>query len=158
MDTLCDYGGGIVEALSVNVYGNGTEALVLAYGFVFSPKVNPDLYYPKKYSNFNGYVQDLLCLLDQLNLNVNKTIYVDHSMSAMIGCIAPTKRPKLFQHLILLSGSPSLVLMNIMTLKNGFERGLGRMNPKIALGVAKTVFLSDLRIKGFCQKFQCLAP
>jgi pimeloyl-ACP methyl ester carboxylesterase len=73
---------------------------------VFSPNVNPDLYNPKKYSNFNGYVQDLLCLLDQLNLNVNKTIYVGHSMSAMIGCIAETKRPELFQHLILLSGSP----------------------------------------------------
>lgn len=33
MDTLCDYGGGIVEALNVNVYRNGTEALVLAHGF-----------------------------------------------------------------------------------------------------------------------------
>lgn len=129
MDTLCDYGGHIVEALNVNVYGNGTQALVLAHGFgadqtlwhylipylacyfkvvvfdlVFSPNVNPDLYNPKKYSNFNGYVQDLLCLLDQLN--VNNTIYLGHSMSAMIGCIAATKRPDLFEHLILLSGSP----------------------------------------------------
>ncbi|XP_065631231.1 strigolactone esterase D14-like [Quercus suber] len=134
MDTLCDYGGHIVEALNVNVYGNGTQALVLAHGFgadqtlwhylipylacyfkvvvfdlVFSPNVNPDLYNPKKYSNFNGYVQDLLCLLDQLN--VNKTIYLGHSMSAMIGCIAATKRPDLFEHLILLSGSPSLMVL-----------------------------------------------
>ena len=129
MDTLCDYGGHIVETLNVNVYGNGTQALVLAHGFgadqtlwhylipylacyfkvvvfdlVFSPNVNPDLYNPKKYSNFNGYAQDLLCLLDQLN--VNKTIYLGHSMSAMIGCIAATKRPDLFEHLILLNGSP----------------------------------------------------
>lgn len=129
MEALSDCTGGIVEALNVNVYGNGTQAMVLAHGYgtdqtlwqylipyfacyfkvvvfdlVFSPNVNPSLYDLKRYSNFNGYVQDLLCLLDQLN--VNKTIYLGHSMSAMIGCMAATKRPELFEHLILLNGSP----------------------------------------------------
>lgn len=35
--------------------------------------------------------------------------------------------------------------MNSTTAITQFERGLGRMNPKIALSMAKTVFLSDLR-------------
>jgi pimeloyl-ACP methyl ester carboxylesterase len=132
-----------------------------------------------------------VCLLEQLN--VNETIYLGHSMSAMIGCMAARKRPELFQHLILLSGSPRY--LNDKGYNGGFERSeldtiftqidekfsswvknftpvavgvkctsaitqfqssLGRMKPKIALSVARTVFLSDMR--WFCHKFQCLAP
>jgi len=130
MGTACGYGGGIVDALNANFYGNGTQTLVLAHGYgtdqtvwrylipflacyfkvlvfdlPFAPNVRPSsLYDPKKYSTFNGYAQDLVCLLDELNLN--KTIYVGHSMSAMIGCLAATKKPQLFEHLVLLAGSP----------------------------------------------------
>ena len=129
MGTTCDFGGGIVDALNANIYGNGTQTLVLAHGFgtdqtvwhflipylacyfkvvvfdlAFSPNVSSDVYDQNKYSTFDGYAQDLVCLLDELNLN--KTIYLGHSMSAMIGCLAATKRPELFQHLVLLSGSP----------------------------------------------------
>ncbi|XP_042514062.1 strigolactone esterase D14-like [Macadamia integrifolia] len=121
--------GGIVEALNAKVYGNGTETLVLSHGFgadqtvwhyilpylacyfkvvvfdmVFSANVNPQLYNPHRYSKFDSYAEDLICLLDQLN--VTKSIYLGHSMSAMIGCIAATHRPHLFKHLILLGGSP----------------------------------------------------
>lgn len=129
MGVVCNNGGGLVKALNANVYGNGTQTLVLAHGFgtdqtvwhylipylvcyfkvvvfdlVFSANVDPKLYNEKKYSNFNGYAEDLLCLLDELN--VKTSIYVGHSMSAMIGCIAATKRPEIFQQLVLLSGSP----------------------------------------------------
>lgn len=132
MDCQWSHGGGgsIVQALNAHVYGNGTQTLVLAHGYgsdqtvwhylipilacyfkvvvfdlVFSPNVDPKLYDSKRYSsNFNAYAEDLLCLLDALN--VKKTIYMGHSMSAMVGCIAATKRQRLFQHLILLSGSP----------------------------------------------------
>uniref|UniRef100_A0A5B7A6D0 AB hydrolase-1 domain-containing protein n=1 Tax=Davidia involucrata TaxID=16924 RepID=A0A5B7A6D0_DAVIN len=205
MDMVSECGGGLVEALNTRVYGNGTQTLVLSHGFgsdqtvwhylvpclayyfkvvvfdlVFSANVNPKLYDPKKYSNFDFYAQDLICILDQLN--VKNSIYVGHSMSAMIGCIAATKRPQLFQHLILLSGSPRY--LNAKGYYGGFERSsietifkdinqnfsgwvqsfaqsavgnndrmaitefessLVRMKPEIALSVAKTVFLSDLR-------------
>ncbi|KAF9664809.1 hypothetical protein SADUNF_Sadunf16G0056700 [Salix dunnii] len=199
------YGGGIFEALNGKVYGNGTETLVLAHGYgadqsvwhylvpylacyfkvvvfdlVFSANVSPDLYNPKKYSSFNGYASDLVNLLDELN--VNKTIFVGHSMSAMIGCIASTKRPELFKHLILLGGSPryldakgydggftrseinalfkqmdrnytswvqafapAAVGMNNTPATTEFKNSLRRMKPKIALSVAKAVFLSDWR-------------
>ncbi|KAF2307724.1 hypothetical protein GH714_031236 [Hevea brasiliensis] len=135
--------GGIVESLNAKVYGNGSETLVLAHGFgsdqsvwhflipylalyfkivvfdlVFSPNVNPKFYDPNKYSNFTGYARDLVTLLDELN--VNKTIYMGHSMSAMIGCIAAIERPELFQHLILLSGSPRY--LNAKGYEGGFER------------------------------------
>ncbi|PON82423.1 Alpha/beta hydrolase fold [Trema orientale] len=205
MDVLCNHGGYIVHALNANVYGNGNQTVVLAHGLgsdqtvwhylipymvcyfkvvvydlVFSANVDPNLYNQTKYSNFNGYADDLICLLDELN--VKNTIYVGHSMSAMIGCVASIKRPELFQQLVLLSGSPrylngkgynggferpqlnqvfkeidedfpnwvksiapTAVGVNSTTAIAKFERSLGRMKPRIALSVAKTVFLSDLR-------------
>ncbi|KAJ4979288.1 hypothetical protein NE237_010068 [Protea cynaroides] len=135
--------GGILEALNAKVYGNGTETLVLSHGFgadqtvwhyilpylacyfkvvvfdmVFSPNVNPQLYNPDKYSKFDSYAEDLICLLDQLN--VTSSIYLGHSMSAMIGCIAATHRPHLFKHLILLGGSPRY--LNAKEYFGGFKR------------------------------------
>ena len=129
MGTVC---GGIVDALNANLSGNGTQTLVLAHGFgtdqtvwhylipflacyfkilvfdlAFTPNATSSLYNPNKYSTLDAYAEDLVCLLDELNLN--KTIYVGHSMSAMIGSLAATKRPQLFQHLILLGASPRLV-------------------------------------------------
>ncbi|XP_068307171.1 strigolactone esterase D14-like [Pyrus communis] len=128
MEALCQ-GGGIVQALNTHVYGNGTQSLVLAHGFgsdhtvwhflipflacyfkvvvfdwVYSPNVDPKLYDPKRYSNFSAYADDLVCLLN--HLNVGRTVYMGHSMAAMVGCIGSIQRPHLFQHLILPSGSP----------------------------------------------------
>ncbi|KAI4300633.1 hypothetical protein L6164_033987 [Bauhinia variegata] len=205
MGTMCECRGGIVEALKANFYGNGTQTLVLAHGFgtdqtvrhylipylacyfkvlvfdlAFSPNVSSQVYDPSKYATFDAYAQDFVCLLDQLNLK--KTVYVGHSMSAMIGCLAATKRPELFEHLILLSGSPRYLnakgyeggftrseLNTIFKAMSqnfsswahsfsriavgvhnsaaiaGFEYSLRRRKPKIALSVARTVFLSDMR-------------
>ncbi|KAJ8900017.1 hypothetical protein K2173_024130 [Erythroxylum novogranatense] len=197
--------GGIAEALNAKIYGNGTQTLVLSHGYgtdqsvwhylvpclafyfkvvvfdlVFAPNVNPILYDPHKYSSFSGYSTDLIDLLDELKLK--NTIYIGHSMSAMIGCLAAIKRPELFQHLVLLGGSPRY--LNSKGYDGGFERAqvevllksmeqnfsgwiqsyaptaisvnnteaiaefestLGRMNPKTAISVAKTVYLSDMR-------------
>ncbi|GLT96279.1 hypothetical protein SLE2022_139150 [Rubroshorea leprosula] len=128
-------GGGVVAALNAKVYGNGNETLVLSHGYgsdqtvwhflvpylacyfklivfdlVISPNVDPQLYNPR--------TDDLISLLDQLN--VTKTIYVAHSMSAMIGCSAATKRPELFQHFVQLNGSPRY--LNTKGYYGGFER------------------------------------
>lgn len=135
-------GGAIAESLNAKVYGNSSETLVLAHGFgsdqnvwhflipylalyfkivvfdsVFSPNVNPKFYDPNKYSNFSGYAADLVNLLDELN--VSKAIYMGHSMSAMIGCLASIQRPELFHHLILLNGSPRY--LNAKGYDGGFE-------------------------------------
>ncbi|CAA0837505.1 Probable esterase KAI2 [Striga hermonthica] len=89
---------------------------VLVYDLAF---VGPTrLYNPVKYSSFSSYARDLTCLLDELNLK--ETIFVGHSMSAMIGCIAATKRPDLFHHLVLLNGSPRY--LNGTKYNGGFTR------------------------------------
>ncbi|XP_057982839.1 strigolactone esterase D14-like [Malania oleifera] len=142
------YGGGesninLVEALNPKVYGNGSMDLDLAHGFgadqgvwhlllpyltvwfrvvvfdlAFSGNVNPKLYDPTKYSSLDSYARDLLSLLD--HLGVKKTLYVGHSMSAMIGCLAAAQRPQLFEHLILLCGSPRYLN------EEGYNGGLER--------------------------------
>ncbi|GFY93586.1 hypothetical protein Acr_09g0000320 [Actinidia rufa] len=155
-------------------------ATVVVFDLVFAPSVKPHLYDPNKYSRLDAYAQDLICLLDELN--VTRAVYLGHSMSAMIGCLAARKRPQFFQHLVLLSGSPRYlnakayyggfnrkelhtIFTNIhqnfpewvqtfapmaISVNNSeaigeFEFSLGRMKPEMALSVAKTVFLSDLR-------------
>ncbi|GMI71141.1 DWARF 14 [Hibiscus trionum] len=143
MERLCA-NGGIAEALNAKIYGNGSQTVVLAHGFgetqgawqfllpllaysfqvvvfdmVFSPNVDPKLYDPQRYrSDFNAYADDLVCLVDRLQLN--NTIYLGHSMAAMLGCLAAINRPHLFTHLILLSGSPRY--LNEEGYKGGFNR------------------------------------
>ncbi|KAL3715892.1 hypothetical protein ACJRO7_007620 [Eucalyptus globulus] len=202
-ESLCS-GGGIFQALNGHVSGNGTQTLVLSHGFgadqtvwhhvvpffaYFFKVVVYDLAFvhpgvfgaaPSKYSDLGGYAEDLVCLLDELK--VKRSIYVGHSMSAMIGCLAAIRRPDLFEHLVLLSGSPRYlnakgyvggldetainsllqsmradysgwvhdfapkpIALNNTSALMEFERSLGRLEPEIAVSVAKTVFLSDLR-------------
>ncbi|XP_077210034.1 strigolactone esterase D14-like [Tasmannia lanceolata] len=205
MENIAHEQGGVVAALNARIYGYGNQTLVLSHGFgadqtvwhyilpylayyfkvvvfdmVFSANVKPNLYNKERYLKFDSYASDLTSLLDELN--VSSTIYLGHSMSAMVGCIAANKRPHLFKHLILLGGSPRY--LNAEGYVGGFQRSdvetilqymkhnfsnwassfapkaigvnnptsiqefkfsLGRMKPDIALHVAKTVFLSDLR-------------
>ncbi|MBA0857315.1 hypothetical protein Goshw_010544 [Gossypium schwendimanii] len=143
MEMVCEKGG-IATALNAKIYGNGSETLVLAHGYgedqsawqlllpllacyfnvvvfdmVFSPNVNPKLYDPQRYqTDFKGYTDDLVCLLDHLHLH--NTIYLGHSMAAMVGCLASIRRPNLFTHLILLSGSPRYI--NDGRYYGGYER------------------------------------
>lgn len=125
-----EHNGNLFKALNGNIYGNhSSQTLVLAHGFgttqsvwhfvipflacyfkvvvfdlAFSPNVNPEIYDPNKYSNYEGYAHDLVQILDELK--VENAIYLGHSMSAMIGCIASLQKPNLFHHLVLLGGSP----------------------------------------------------
>ncbi|XAR68638.1 hypothetical protein NMG60_11003832 [Bertholletia excelsa] len=136
--------GGLVEALNTRVYGNGTDTLILSHGYgsdqtvwhlilpclafyfkvvvfdlVISPDVKPQLYNPNKYnSSFDAHAHDMICILD--HLKVTNTIYLGHSMSAMVGCVAAAKRPDLFRHLIILSGSPRY--LNAKHYEGGFNR------------------------------------
>ncbi|GFP84149.1 probable strigolactone esterase d14 [Phtheirospermum japonicum] len=121
--------GGLAAALNAHTYGNGSQTIVLSHGYgtdqsvwhyilpvlaiyfkvlvydlAFSPNVNPKLYDPVRYSNYGAYAQDLTSVLDELK--VKDSIFVGHSMSAMIGGIAATRRPDLFRHLVWLNGSP----------------------------------------------------
>ncbi|KAB1222436.1 hypothetical protein CJ030_MR2G028764 [Morella rubra] len=148
MEALSDCTGGIVEALNVNVYGNGTQAMVLAHGYgtdqtlwqylipyfacyfkvvvfdlVFSPNVNPSLYDLKRYLNDKGYNggfrrAEVDTLFREMDKNFPSWVHSFAPVAVGVNCTAAIAQ---------------------------FRCSLGRMKPKTALSVARTVFLSDLR-------------
>ncbi|XP_009336865.3 probable strigolactone esterase DAD2 [Pyrus x bretschneideri] len=136
-------------AMNAKIVGSGGEAVVLAYGYggdqsvwdkilpylsqhyrvlvfdwPFSGAVNNKdgdnlkLFDPAgKYSSYDAFALDLIALLDEFNLK--STVFVGHSMSGMIGCIASVKRPDLFKSLILIGASPRYI--NTDDYEGGFE-------------------------------------
>ncbi|KAL3632384.1 hypothetical protein CASFOL_025368 [Castilleja foliolosa] len=137
---------GLAVALNARTYGNGPQAIVLSHGYgtdqsiwhnivpvlathfkvlvydlAFSSNVDPKLYDLVRYSNFSAYAHDLTSILDELD--IKDCVFIGHSMSAMIGCIAATQRPDLFTHLVLLNGSPRFLNdVNTAGYKGGFTQ------------------------------------
>ena len=121
---------GLSAAMNARIIGSGNEAIVLAHGYGadqsfwdkitpcltlsyrvlvfdwnFSGAVkDPNLYDSDKYSSFDAFSDDLIALLDEFRLQ--GSVFMGHSMSGMIGCIASVKRPELFKRLILIGASP----------------------------------------------------
>jgi pimeloyl-ACP methyl ester carboxylesterase len=195
----------IAERMNARVVGSGTEAMVLSHGYggdqsvwdkllphlaqrytilVFDWNFKDTNHFEEvKYSSYQGFAQDLIDLVEETGLTKYKSIvFVGHSMSCMIGCIASIQNPLLFNHLILISGSPRYLnseeyqggfdkpgidqifssiesdfhswatIFSSLVVDpkdpnsvNNFKNSLQRMDPNIALCVAKTVFLSDER-------------
>lgn len=57
-----------------------------------------------KYDSLDGYAEDLLEILDVLDLQ--DTVFVGHSVSAMVGVLAATRDPSRFGELVLVGPSP----------------------------------------------------
>ncbi|XP_021903112.1 strigolactone esterase RMS3 [Carica papaya] len=93
---------------------------VLVFDWAFSGAVtvkDTTLFDPVKYSSYDAFADDLILLLDELSFK--SSVFVGHSMSAMIGCIASIKRPDLFNRLILVGASPRYI--NAEGYEGGFE-------------------------------------
>ncbi|KAD5317731.1 hypothetical protein E3N88_17677 [Mikania micrantha] len=130
--------------MNAKIIGSGNETMVLAHGFggdqsvwdkvlpvvsqtyqvvvfdwSFSGAIKEPntLYDPSKYTSYDAFSDDLISLLEELNLC--STVFVGHSMSAMIGCIASIKKPHLFKKLILVSASPRY--LNSDCYEGGFD-------------------------------------
>src|SRR3954453_2903152 len=64
-------------------------------------------YDPQRYGSLDGYADDVVQLLEELDLG--PVVFVGHSVSAMIGALASTRRPDLFDQLVLVGPSPRYV-------------------------------------------------
>jgi sigma-B regulation protein RsbQ len=64
-------------------------------------------YDPKKYASLSGYVDDLIEIIQALG--ETQTVFVGHSVSAMVGVLAAVKAPDLFSRLILVGPSPRYI-------------------------------------------------
>ncbi len=117
------------ERNNVNVHGSGSQAIVFAHGFGCSqamwryvaPSFEDDyqvvlfdhigaggsdlsVYSVDKYSSLSGYANDLLGILSELN--IEKAIFVGHSVSSMIGVLASCLSPEAFEKMVLVGPSP----------------------------------------------------
>ncbi len=128
---------------NVKVSGRGTQPMLFAHGFgcdqnmwrYITPAFEDDYrvilfdyvgagksdlaaYNADRYSNLNGYAEDVLEICQALDLK--DVIFVGHSVSSMIGVLAANKAPERFAHLILVGPSPRYI--NDEGYVGGFER------------------------------------
>jgi sigma-B regulation protein RsbQ len=120
------------ERNNVQVRGAGDRAMVFAHGFGcdqamwrhVAPAFEADFqtvlfdtvgaghsdlsaYDPQKYAHLAGYADDLVEILREQGLT--GTVFVGHSVSAMVGVLASLKAPELFSKLILVGPSPRYI-------------------------------------------------
>ncbi|CAH9077070.1 unnamed protein product [Cuscuta epithymum] len=136
---------GLSMSMNARIIGGGKETIVLAHGYggdqsvwdKVAPKLGESFqvvlfdwcfsgatkdrngeFDAIKYSSYDAFADDLVCLLEELKLK--SCVFVGHSMSGIIGCIASVKRPDLFNRLILVASSPRYI--NHEDYEGGFER------------------------------------
>ncbi len=80
---------------------------IVVFDHVGCGRSDASAYDPKKYASLDGYVADLLEILDELDLR--DVVFVGHSVSAMIGVLASIARPELFGALIMIGPSPRYI-------------------------------------------------
>jgi sigma-B regulation protein RsbQ len=135
--------GQIAKRNNIKTFGDGSQPLLFAHGFgcdqnmwrfitpafekdfqivlfdyVGAGKSDLSAYNPERYSDLNGYAQDVLEVCNHLALK--DVIFVGHSVSGMIGLLAAIKRPDYFSKLIMVG--PSACYINQPGYRGGFER------------------------------------
>ncbi|KAH9576123.1 hypothetical protein CY35_01G145900 [Sphagnum magellanicum] len=138
-----DCGNELLDAHNVRVIGNGSQVLVLGHGFGSDQSVwqfmlpyfvndykvvlfdlmgagstKSQNFSFARYATLHAYADDLLMILDEME--IESCVFVGHSMSGMIACIASIERPQVFQKLVLLSASPRYI--NDEHYYGGFEQ------------------------------------
>lgn len=68
---------------------------------------NPDAWDPERYGSLQGYADDVVELLDELDLR--DVVLVGHSVSAMIGALAQVATPDRIAHLVMIGPSPRYI-------------------------------------------------
>jgi sigma-B regulation protein RsbQ len=135
--------GNVLQRNNVKVLGTGKQPMLFAHGFgcdqnmwryvypafekthqiilfdyVGSGKSDLAAYNAERYSDLNGYAEDILEIIAELKLK--NVIIVGHSVSSMIAMLAANKYPELFSKLILVGPSPRYI--NDEGYLGGFER------------------------------------
>lgn len=119
----------IIQKFNVTVVGQGEPTIVLAHGFgsdqtawrhqveafagqhrivlfdhLGCGKADVSDYHPQRYNSLSSYAEDVLQIYAALGLR--DTVYVGHSVSAMIGALASLGRPSFCTGLIFVGASP----------------------------------------------------
>ena len=93
---------------------------LVLFDYVGAGKSDLRAYSPERYSNLNGYAQDILDVCEELDLR--EVIFVGHSVSTMTGLLAALKAPHRFAALIFIGPSPCYI-DHPPEYRGGFARG-----------------------------------
>jgi sigma-B regulation protein RsbQ len=94
------------------------EYRIVLFDYVGAGKSKISSYRRERYQSLYGYAQDVLDICETLNLE--KVIFVGHSVSSMIGVLAAIQAPRYFRHLIMVG--PSACYINEEGYTGGFEK------------------------------------
>lgn len=83
-----------------------THRIVLM-DYVGAGGTDPAHYNPVRHGSLSGYAQDVLEVMEALDLR--DTVFVGHSVSAMVGVLASIAQPARFSKLVLIGPSPCYV-------------------------------------------------
>lgn len=122
----------VVERNNVTVFGEGSTPMLFAHGYgcdqnmwrlitpafthshqivlfdhVGSGQSDLGAYDRARYSSLQGYADDVLEICHELGLE--NTVFVGHSVSAIIGVLAAIKEPDCFSKLVLIGPSPRYI-------------------------------------------------
>lgn len=134
----------VIERNNVKVIGQGERTIVFGHGFgcdqnmwryitpafeekfqvvlfdyVGSGKSDLNAYESEKYNSLQGYMQDVLDIIESMGLK--DIIFVGHSISSMIGMLASIERPEYFNKLVMI-GPSSCYLNDGAGYFGGFEQ------------------------------------
>lgn len=128
---------------NINIIGKGEQTVLMAHGFGCDQKMwhylspnfvddyrlilfdyvgsgNSDItaYTTEKYQHLEGYAQDVLDIIHELQLE--NILFLGHSISSMIGMIAAIKEPQHFSKIIMIGPSPCYITDG--NYNGGFEK------------------------------------
>jgi sigma-B regulation protein RsbQ len=84
--------------------GLTNDFTVVLFDYVGSGASDISQYDKKRYSQLEGYAEDVIEICNALQLS--DAIFIGHSVSSIIGVIAATQKPNLFSKLIMICPSP----------------------------------------------------
>ena len=79
----------------------------ILFDHVGSGRSDLSAYDEKRYSTLDGYAEDVLAIIHELDLH--DVVFVGHSVSAMIGVLAANQEPERFDRLVLIGASPRYI-------------------------------------------------
>ncbi|HEX4087904.1 MAG TPA: alpha/beta hydrolase [Trebonia sp.] len=80
---------------------------VVLFDHVGAGRSDPAAWQPERYATLDGYADDVLRICRELDLQ--RVVFVGHSVSAMIGVLAASREPDRFSKLILVGPSPRYI-------------------------------------------------
>ncbi len=81
-----------------------SDISALVYDLPGAGPLLPADFYPENYTSVADYADDLLNLLDEIG--VERSTFIGHSVSGMVGILASIEEPARFEQLVLLNASP----------------------------------------------------